>query len=57
MPGKSPLAGAGWDILFGVGCLVVAVSVSELWQQVLLVILGGSAVVYGLKTARGTHTD
>lgn len=56
MPGKSPLARAGWDVLFGVFCLAAAVSVGETWQQVLLVVLGGAAVSYGLWTARETRT-
>lgn len=56
MPGKSPLARAGWDVLFGVVCLAAATSVGEPWQRALLAVLGGAAVVYGVRTARGTRT-
>lgn len=52
MPGKSSLARAGWDVLFGVVCLAGALSVTERWQQLLLVVVGGSAIVYGLQVAR-----
>ena len=50
MPGKSPLSRVGWDIMFGVFCLAAVLYVGELWQQGLLVVLGGTAVVYGLQT-------
>lgn len=56
MPGKSPLARAGWDVLFGVFCLTAAISVGETWQQTLLVVLGAAAVVYGIQTVRETRT-
>lgn len=56
MPGKSPLARAGWDVLFGVVCLAAAISVGEPWQQVLLVVLGGTAVAYGIQATRETRT-
>jgi len=57
MPGKSPLSRAGWDIMFGVFCLAAVLYVGELWQQGLLVMLGGTAVVYGLQTARETRSQ
>jgi len=52
MPGKTTAAMAGWNALFAAFCVGGAVTVTEPWQRVLLVVLGAAALASAASRAR-----